>query len=569
MKQQNKQVLRELTGDRSFKYCILDIEAAKWTNFKMMGFYDGKEFKIFKKIDDFVDYFLQRKYAYWRCFAHFGGGYDFNFLLDTLSRNYSNYYEILSSNGASMIRVRDKTSSNGRSWYFLDSYKLLPAKLARLTQSFDTEHKKLEINFETDLDKEEAKVYLEHDCKGLYEVIQKYETWFKPYGVPLKPTTASQAMALYRKMMPINIPLLKPEIETFVRQGYHGGRTEVFRMLCEKDFYYYDVCSLYPHVMKTYPMPVGTPHKVYSMRENRIGFYKAEIKVPDLYFPPLPVVQNQKLLFPIGKFSGTYSSVELEKAIEMGCDVQVDYGYVFPEYFIFDEYVDTMYEKKANGTGATREIAKLMLNSLYGKFGQNRDKVSLFRAVNSSESKGFIPYNEDFGLYEKHSLSRATFIIPSIASWITANARMELLNWLIKSGENHAYYCDTDSVVSDRSLPTSNELGKLKLEYIGNKAVFLAPKTYAINTGMGLIKKAKGFDYEMIEKLSFNDYFKALNGDKSAFVQQIMRFAKFKESLKRNGTFVSMVEKKKSIQSDYDKRTVLKDFNTIPLKVSL
>lgn len=46
--------------------------------------------------------------------------------------------------------------------------------------------------------------------------------------------------------------------DTFVRRGYYGGHADVYKTKGE-NFYYYDVNSLYPYVMKTYPMPIGPP----------------------------------------------------------------------------------------------------------------------------------------------------------------------------------------------------------------------------------------------------------------------------------------------------------------------
>jgi DNA polymerase elongation subunit (family B) len=46
------------------------------------------------------------------------------------------------------------------------------------------------------------------------------------------------------------------------------------------------------------------------------------------------------------------------------------------------------------------------------------------------------------------------------------------------------YYTDTDSLYFDGPIPetfiSSTELGKLKLEGIYDKAIFLAPKVYAL-----------------------------------------------------------------------------------------
>jgi hypothetical protein len=64
------------------------------------------------------------------------------------------------------------------------------------------------------------------------------------------------------------------------------------------------------------------------------------------------------------------------------------------------------------------------------------------------------------------------------------------------------YYSDTDSAFFDKPLPdylvSSTELGKLKLENIYEKAIFLAPKLYCLETDDGkIIHKVKGLSHDI------------------------------------------------------------------------
>ena len=61
------------------------------------------------------------------------------------------------------------------------------------------------------------------------------------------------------------------------------------------------------------------------------------------------------------------------------------------------------------------------------------------------------------------------------------------------------FYKDTDSLLINKPLPdymvSSTQLGKLKLEYICTKGIFLAPKVYALNTiDNKFIYKVKGLN---------------------------------------------------------------------------
>ncbi|GER42509.1 DNA polymerase [Striga asiatica] len=46
--------------------------------------------------------------------------------------------------------------------------------------------------------------------------------------------------------------------DSFIRRAYYGGHTDVYKPYGE-NLYYYDVNSLYPYVMKEFPMPGGKP----------------------------------------------------------------------------------------------------------------------------------------------------------------------------------------------------------------------------------------------------------------------------------------------------------------------
>ena len=57
-------------------------------------------------------------------------------------------------------------------------------------------------------------------------------------------------------LRPIYIP--NKNEDSFIRRAYYGGHTDTYKPYGE-DLYYYDVNSLYPFVMKEFPMPGGVP----------------------------------------------------------------------------------------------------------------------------------------------------------------------------------------------------------------------------------------------------------------------------------------------------------------------
>jgi hypothetical protein len=85
------------------------------------------------------------------------------------------------------------------------------------------------------------------------------------------------------------------------------------------------------------------------------------------------------------------------------------------------------------------------------------------------------------------------------------------------------YYTDTDSIYTDseldESLISDTIVGKLKLENICEKAIFLTPKVYCLKTIKGdIIYKAKGLKHEV--ELTMNDFEQLLYKDSLIEKQQ-------------------------------------------------
>jgi hypothetical protein len=110
----------------------------------------------------------------------------------------------------------------------------------------------------------------------------------------------------------------------------------------------------------------------------------------------------------------------------------------------------------------------------------------------------------------------------AIASAITAGARIYMSQFKNNQDYN-LYYTDTDSIYIDKELPSDlvsdKVLGKLKLEHIAKKAIFLAPKLYSLLTeNNNVIYKCKGLNHDV--KLSLNDFESLLSKNYSLIKSQ-------------------------------------------------
>jgi hypothetical protein len=295
-----------------------------------------------------------------------------------------------------------------------------------------------------------------------------------------------------------------------------------------------------------------------------------------MYVPLLPYRYNDKLYFPTGKFEGYWDNELLRKAYELGYKIEPKKAYVFRSEKLFTEYIDKFYKLKQRSKqkSAPYLIAKLLMNSLYGKFGQSQESEKLVKALGKDEIDKLEIINAvdiDCGLFKAKTESKGTHFIPQISLHVTALAQLvlyEFIERILDKGKLVAY-CDTDSIFTDLKLPTSKKLGDMKLEYDFKRGYFLRPKNYYIVKDKKDKTKAKGYSKEFQKKLTESSYKKALfKKDYSDFTMVSEDVINpMKSSYRRHGSFTSVDKRRKSILKEYDKRNILKDFNTKPKNI--
>lgn len=82
------------------------------------------------------------------------------------------------------------------------------------------------------------------------------------------------------------------------------------------------------------------------------------------------------LSFPVGSWSGWYFSEEIRHAVTLGYKCQFKWGYSFTRTpGLFQDYVNSLYQLKTSATNPVdKAISKLLLNSLYGRWGMQLDR---------------------------------------------------------------------------------------------------------------------------------------------------------------------------------------------------
>ena len=161
-----------------------------------------------------------------------------------------------------------------------------------------------------------------------------------------------------------------------------------------------------------------------------------------------------------------YFSEELYNAEKYGYKFEVEYGYLFEKsknVSIFKEYVNYLYslKKKSNSKDSRYTISKLLMNSLYGRFGMS-PVMEIHEVISSFDSQFWLSDKDIINvidlcngkelvsfLEQTNNSSKKVNISIGIAMAITAYARIHMSQYL-NLPNCKVYYTDTDSVFLDK-----------------------------------------------------------------------------------------------------------------------
>lgn len=346
--------------------------------------------------------------------------------------------------------------------------------------------------------------YCIQDARITREAYMMFSREMQSLNCPLKTTIASTAINLWKNSTPRKLQKsLRKDYDSMCREAYYGGRAEVFRVGYADYINEYDVNSLYPYVMRTFQYP-NTDHLAFlsfdhkwSKIEDREGVANVELVAPDIKIPLLPYRYSNKLIFPTGTFEGTYTLVELRKAVQLGYEIlNVNWSLTtFETIQPFRHFVDGLYKYrllyKSSGN-PLENVYKILLNSTYGKFGQRQSgSIGWLREI---EAKDFdapihpvnvIDLNKTAMVIDQINNSYTpTYLNVLWASYITAYARLHLYS-LMEQVDFNVYYCDTDAIFTPEKMETSDSLGAVKEEISGHSGVFISPKFYSVTDNNG------------------------------------------------------------------------------------
>jgi DNA polymerase type B, organellar and viral len=218
---------------------------------------------------------------------------------------------------------------------FRDSLLILLASLKKLSKAFNVDDKGVfdyksvdnlnVLQLNDKLLRGNIISYAQLDCKILYLILIKFNSLiFELYSLNVNrfPTLPSLAIGIFRSkyLQDKTVPNITGQAYLDLKESYTGGSTDVIVPHGE-NLFYYDVNSLYPLSMLSYPVPIGNM-KAFEGDITKIdpfafGFFEVEIFAPiNLHVPVLQIHYKGRTISPVGNFRGWFLSEELRNAVD-------------------------------------------------------------------------------------------------------------------------------------------------------------------------------------------------------------------------------------------------------------
>jgi len=540
------------------EFVVADIENRSDGSVIAIDTYDGENHNVSRNWQEWLD-FIGRKAngskSYRRIYAHNGGGWDWLSLIEFIIKHDREKVFTTIENGNRIIsvsiRISDRTTI-----VLLDSLYLLSCSLDVAAQKYLGVGKtKLEHlpEWYYDNDRERFWTYLYSDTDLLYRIICKFaDLVFRKIarinrlGVTL-PSTSLRCYQTGYLSKEITTPSDK-RLKELLRSGYTGGRVEVFKSGHFKGINVYDYNSLYPSVMRDCMVPTtGNVRFTDRVHFGKCGIYKIRFRQRNRRLLPLLMSNG------VGVYEGegVYYTPELQRFADKadGQITVIEGAYFTKEDCIFKDYVETLYSlRMTDKDGPLGNTCKLLMNSLYGKFGQQPERSKTVFCT-PDEVRAYVKsgatvdiLSPEYGVYKITEQKRISFEHVGIAGTITSEARARL--W--EAFDENTVYCDTDSIHTTTTRETGTGLGQLKLEFSG-EGVYVGKKLYALRNEEKEKIRAKGIRVggELGCDLSFDGLKTLLKG---ATIECRFKSANTAKGVLKGSKSCTFVERKRTIR---------------------
>ncbi len=413
-----------------------------------------------------------------------------------------------------------------------DSFKIIPMSVEKAAKDFGLKIEKLEIDYTAHDEPgkpvtEKEWEYLHNDVSIMAQVLH-----FMFENEMTKITIGACALSDYKKfigqrMFDCLFPKIPFELDSQMRPAYKGGWCYANPEHAGQDVgkgMVFDVNSLYPSQMASRPLPWGVPWEYSGQYEHDEKFplyiqkLRCAFELKPGFLPTIQLKHN-------GLFQPTEylkdSGGEIVDLCLCSCDLELflrHYDVYFLEYLggwkfrarsdMFTAWVNKWAQKKIesdrNGNKAMRQLCKLMMNNLYGKFSTNpirRSKKPLYsknldcvcyqpiktkckdKAGKLQRDENGEPLETDYEIVDSVYLPVGAFIT-AWARYTTISAAQKIHGDSLRQlGYSRFCYSDTDSIhILGTELPDIDidayRLGAWKHESSFTRARFVQAKRY-------------------------------------------------------------------------------------------
>ena len=507
-------------------------------------------------IDNFINWCSNKKenYQVWFHNLKFDGEYIFNYLLnngfevvkDRKERRDKTFTCLISDMGQfySIEIYFHVTRKHINKVTIYDSMKVLNFSVDKIAEDFKLPIRKLDLDY--DIFREVGHKLTEHEINYIrndVEIMARALEFMFNENL-LKMTIGSDALTNYKQMnknFNHYFPVLDYLIDSDLRKSYKGGFTFLNDLYKGKKVgrgLVLDKNSMYPAKMKNEYLPFGDPlffegryeeDKLYKLYIQcfSCSFELKEGKIPSLQIKNNPAfIPNEYVKSSEGDIVTLYlTNVDLELFFEQYNVYNITWhnGWKFKALKgLFTNYIDYWTERKINAKKENNKvlyiISKLMLNSLYGKFGLN------------PRVRGKYPYINEEGII-KYKLGEEEIrnsIYVALASFITSYARYDIVKTsqaikdytINKYGIDYYIYSDTDSIhmleMDEKELAQFVDiddfrLGAWKVESRFTRGKYLRQKCYIEEFDDKLNVTVAGLPKKLAKYVNFDNFEKGMS----------------------------------------------------------
>lgn len=383
-------------------------------------------------------------------------------------------------------------------------------------------------------DDETLRIYCMRDVEILEKSIVSLLDFVKINRLGMfRPTLPQQSFAYFRHL-DIKPRVVLPEdqrIKELERDCYYGGRCECgfighivslegdrktyqdkqgrpANTIYGESVHYLDFQSHYPSVMRDNDYP-------YRFVGNYDGITTNELKAALSWglVCAKVLINSQRTVYPYrdkmgtvyanGNFWTSLCTPEIELALSRGEIEKVGQVQLYEGAKLFKEPMENLWnirkECENAGNKIYAKICKLLMNSMYGKWGQRgggwRDTPNIpamlqwgqYWQIDSESGNMMLRRGIAGNTQTKFPSGETAMSFPAISAHVTSYARVKLLTTIEECPQKSVYYWDTDSIhcneyayniLKSKGLVENGVLGKLRLVRCVDHAEYINAKCY-------------------------------------------------------------------------------------------